>query len=513
MPRVIKGNAEGDDNVATLDEPGGSVTINVVVYNDTAAGIGDATLTSLSEDIYGDITTTGHNGITDTTCATGGLIEGGSSYSCYFVVDVTGEPKTVHDTVTVTLTNTAGFASDTDDANVVITDVVPDISVDKSAAPTSLPEPGGDVEFTVVVTNNSFEPVTITSLSDDVYGTLAGEAGVCEVGTVLAAGASCEFSITQWVEGDYSGPDQVNVFTAKAVDNDNGEATDDDDATVDFENVLPTIEVTKTANPTYVLIPGGNVTFTFVVKNTSTEEPVTITSLVDNIYDTLAGDADCKVGTVLAAGASCDFTITKFVGGSTAGQQVNVFTAKAVDNDNTEATDTDDATVDILATTSKIAPTQTTCQQYRDGTAEDYDTLMYNVSKSKIGSVSPGVIFFWSTVVASSDSFSLEGHQFNDSGALAWKDMGNLDVFLWDSNCDKVQTVTLDTAADGHPLLNVTGATGGATYYFSVKYDSNSLTGISVKRPYPTVNYTFQTMLDGALIVTSPDSVAVKPKK
>ena len=70
------------------------------------------------------------------------------------------------------------------------------------------------------------------------------------------------------------------------------------------------------------------------------------------------------------------------------GQQVNVFTAKAVDNDNTEATDTDDATVDILATTSKIAPTQTTCQMYQGGNAMDYTTLYYNISKGKVGSVS-----------------------------------------------------------------------------------------------------------------------------
>jgi hypothetical protein len=104
--------------------------------------------------------------------------------------------------------------------------------------------------------------------------------------------------------------------------------------------------VTKTANPTAVPETGGNVTFTFVVKNTSSEEPVTITSLTDSVYGTLAGDDDCKVGTVLAAGASCTFSITKFIGGVYPGpDHVNVFKAKAVDNDKTEATDTDDATV------------------------------------------------------------------------------------------------------------------------------------------------------------------------
>ena len=91
--------------------------------------------------------------------------------------------------------------------------------------------------FTFVVKNTTTEePVTITSLDDSVYGTLAGDDD-CKVGTVLAAGASCEFSFTKWVEGDYSGPDHVNVFTAKAEDNDNTDATDDDDATVDFTDV------------------------------------------------------------------------------------------------------------------------------------------------------------------------------------------------------------------------------------------------------------------------------------
>ncbi|WP_344115642.1 hypothetical protein, partial [Nocardioides marmoribigeumensis] len=88
-------------------------------------------------------------------------------------------------------------------------------------------ETGGDVDFTFTVKNTSGEEaVAITSLSDSVYGTLDGDAD-CQVGTLLAAGAECSFSITRTVEGDFSGPDHVNVFTTKAVDNDGTEATDD----------------------------------------------------------------------------------------------------------------------------------------------------------------------------------------------------------------------------------------------------------------------------------------------
>ena len=156
----------------------------------------------------------------------------------------------------------------------------------------------------------------------------------------LTRPGNCEFSITRWVEGDFSGPDHVNVFTGKAKDNEGNEDTATDDATVDFTDVIPYIEVTKTAGPTAVPETGGNVLFTFVVKNTSSEEPVTITSLSDSVYGTLTGDDDCKVGTVLAAGAGCEFTLTKWVEGDYSGpDHVNVFTAHAVDNDNTDASD------------------------------------------------------------------------------------------------------------------------------------------------------------------------------
>ena len=165
--------------------------------------------------------------------------------------------------------------------------MAPAIEVTKTADPTAVPETGGDVTFTFVVKNTSTEePVTITSLSDSVYGTLDGDDD-CKVGTVLAAGASAEFSITKWVEGDYSGPDHVDVFTAKAVDNDDTEATDDDDATVDFTDVLPTIEVTKTPNRR----PQCPETGEWVTYKVDDQEPHAETVTLDAITDQI-GDGD-----------------------------------------------------------------------------------------------------------------------------------------------------------------------------------------------------------------------------
>jgi len=348
-----------------VPETGGWVTFTYVVTNN---GLEDVTITSLSDSVYGPLAG-------DDDCQVGTVLPGSAesmlamaiipSGQCEFSItewvegDYSG-PDHVNIFTAIAEDNDGNADDATDDATVDFENVMPTIMVEKTADPTAVPETGGTVTFTYVVTNTSSEePVTITSLADDIYGALAGDDD-CAVGTVLAAGASCDFAISQWVEGDFTGPDHVNVFTAHAVDNDGTDATDDDDATVDFTNVAPAIMVEKTADPISVPETGGDVTFTFRVTNISTEEPVTITSLSDSVYGLLAGNDDCKVGTVLAAGAWCEFTLTVWVEGDYSGpDHHNVFTAVAEDNDGTDATDDDDATVDFENVLPAIEVTKT----------------------------------------------------------------------------------------------------------------------------------------------------------
>ena len=221
-------------------------------------------------------------------------------------------------------------------------DIMPDITVTKTANPTEVSETGGNVTFTYVVTNNASEPATITALSDDRFGTLTGDAD-CAVDTILAAGASCSFEATFAVPAGATGSTHVNVFTATAKDSQNNTDTATDNATVTRTDVLPDITVTKTANPTAVPETGGNVVFTFRVTNNSAEAAI-ISSLSDSVYGTLTGDTDCNVGTTVMD--YCEFSITRFVSGDFSGAaHRNVFTANATDNDGNTATDDDDATV------------------------------------------------------------------------------------------------------------------------------------------------------------------------
>ena len=98
-------------------------------------------------------------------------IAGGDSYSCSFVAPFNGNPGSLRDIVTAEgdAANGAPFLR-LASARVFITDILPDISVSKSAAPNPILEPGGPVTFSVGITNNTDEAVDLIGLVDDVHG-------------------------------------------------------------------------------------------------------------------------------------------------------------------------------------------------------------------------------------------------------------------------------------------------------------------------------------------------------
>jgi hypothetical protein len=324
----------------SLDEPGGTATFTVVVTNNSNPA-DPVTITSLVDDVHGDTTA-----IAGSTCVLPQTIVPGGSYTCQFTADISGNAGfSETDTVTASGTDDEGtYVEASDDAVVVIADVLPAIMIDKTANPTSIPETGGDVEFTIVVTNQSVEDVTIGSLTDSDFGLAAHCPDA--VGTVLAPLGTYTCTFTEALSGDFGGPDHLNVATVVVTDDEGNQATDNDPATVTFTDVLPDITVTKTALPTSVPETGGDVTFTYTVTNNNAEA-VSITSLADDQFGSLVGDADCQVGAVLAgSGGTCSFDATFAVpAGDYPGSHVNVFTAVAADDDGNTDTATDDATV------------------------------------------------------------------------------------------------------------------------------------------------------------------------
>jgi uncharacterized repeat protein (TIGR01451 family) len=328
---------EKNASAGSVPETGGDVTFTVTVTNQAAE---ELTLESLVDDVFGDLDGVGTCAVPQTLSADGG------SYSCSFTEALLGNAGTSHhNTVTGEAADDDGNSAFAEDDEIVdFSDVLPAITVDKSASVGTVSEAGADVTFTVVVTNTAAEAITLDSLIDDVFGNLDG-IGSCSVPQPLAAdGGTYECAFTEFVAGEPDAP-HVNVVTATASDDDGNEVTEDDDETVDFSDELPAIVVAKTANLASVPEQGGDVTFTVTVVNQSVES-LTLGALVDDVFGDLDGVGSCSVPQTLAAtGGSYECAFTEFLAGQPDAPHVNVVTATASDDDGNQATDSDDETV------------------------------------------------------------------------------------------------------------------------------------------------------------------------
>jgi hypothetical protein len=145
----------------------------------------------------------------------------------------------------------------------------PTITVTKTASPTSRPAPGGSFDFTVTVTNTSTGPVTLTSLTDNIYGDLNGQ-GNCATGAAIAAGGSYTCTFPGQFTGK-AGDSQTDTVTAVAADAGGQTATASGSATVTLTKAAPPghIEICKRAGN-----PGVTGTFTFTVGSHTVHVPV-----------------------------------------------------------------------------------------------------------------------------------------------------------------------------------------------------------------------------------------------
>jgi hypothetical protein len=110
----------------------------------------------------------------------------------------------------------------------------------KTASPSVLTEPGGEVTFEVSIYNTSPDvSVTVDSLLDDVYGDLNGQ-GTCAAPIVLqpsgTAGDAYSCSFTAAVTGN-SGDTEIDTVTASGIDENANLVSDQDSASVEIRQV------------------------------------------------------------------------------------------------------------------------------------------------------------------------------------------------------------------------------------------------------------------------------------
>ncbi|MEZ4597178.1 MAG: hypothetical protein R3C32_10370 [Chloroflexota bacterium] len=283
--------------------------------------------------------------------------------------------ETATDTVTGSGTDDDGVAlSDEDTAEVTFTDVRPTMTLSKTATPTSLDEPGGPVDFEIVVSNTSPEPITLTSLVDNQFGDLDGQ-GDCVVPQTIAASSSYTCVAPNLVTGD-AGDVHVNQVSAAAEDDEGNLVTAQDTATVTIDDTVPTITVDKQVTPDTLPEPGGTVQIRVEVTNPSNED-VVVTSLTDSIHGSLSGQGTCGLPTtVIANGGTYVCSLDVAVTGEPGDVETDVVTVTGEDNEGNVVTDSDDASVTITDVLPAVHVDKQTVPSSRPEPGGDYDIVV-----------------------------------------------------------------------------------------------------------------------------------------
>ncbi len=376
----------------SVAEPGAPVSFTVEIEN-TSAASDPVTLTSLTDDVYGDVTMV-QGDITATDCALV-TINPGDTTSCTFtaLVSCNAAASPATDTVTAAGTDDEGTAASAmASASVTCTDVLPSITVSKAASPTSITEPGGVVDFTVEVTNTSVagDPVTLTSLTDDVYGDVTmvqGDVTATDCALVtINPGDTTSCTFTAQVSCNAADGSAGDTVTAAGTDDEGNPVSGMASASVTCTDAAPSITVSKTPTPATVVEPGGPVDFTVEVTNLSVaSDPVTLDTLSDDVYGditTVQGDitaTDCALTTV-GPGDTYSCTFTAGVSGTAGDEITDTVTASGEDDEMTPVAGEASATVGVTGTDF--------------GDAEDpaYPTLL--ASGGARHTIPPGVTLF-----------------------------------------------------------------------------------------------------------------------
>ncbi len=242
-----------------------------------------------------------------------------------------------------------GQLTDCQIINVDVADVRPSVTFEKLVDITILPEPGGDFNFTLRITNTSVEPVLITALTDDNLPTNSFPEYV-DVHT-LAIGEVLDILYT------VSHTDAMTYYNTASVtvqDNEGTPVSAEATQTIEVTDVLPSVTLAKSVDVLSLPEPGGVFNFTLTITNNS-PETVWITELTDTNTTSLSDECLSMVSDnppytdygLIPAGesVSCMYSVMH----TEAGTYNNTASVKVIDNELNEASASDSQSVTVLA--------------------------------------------------------------------------------------------------------------------------------------------------------------------
>ena len=282
-------------DIQQVTEPGGDVTFTITVTKTDVDPLNLVNLQSLTDSVYGDITYV-HDAISSTNCNIPQTIYPNNPYKCNFTAYVNNEGFVGSEMDVVTATgvdsrNPPNNLKGSDDATVEVMGVSPTMIVEKMPDPDIVTEEGGYVKFTVTVTNTgvSSDPITLDNpfgLMDSAYGDITyvhdaiSSTDCSSPQTIRSDGEPYQCSFMAFVSGPPGS--EEDKITASGTDDEGVPVVATGTATVTISNLPASIEVQKTATPTHLPEPGGEVTYTAVITNTSVTDTITLNSLFDD---------------------------------------------------------------------------------------------------------------------------------------------------------------------------------------------------------------------------------------
>jgi uncharacterized repeat protein (TIGR01451 family) len=427
----------------TTVTPGGTITYTVVVSNTgvvaadgtpvddpIAAGIASQTWTCTGSAGAACTSTSGTGSISDViaTFPAGSFV----TYTVIAIVDTT-PPAIVSNTVTVTPTDptTVCTPGNTPGPCVATANVTSNaqISIAKTADTSAL-TPGGNVTYTITVTNTGAAAADGTTLDDPLPAGIASQTWTCAAN----AGATCAPNGTGAISDTLTTfpPGSFVTYTITATIDANPPATITNIATAnpppggictpgntpapcDAETsggAVPQISVTKTSDATGAVTPGGTVTYTLTATNAgSADAPNTLVS------DTMpAGVVAANWTCAATGGAACpsltgignvNETIATFPAGSSV-----VYTIVATVSATPPAS---------ITNTASVMPASGVCLP--GNTAPPCTAAASNASASQItvtktaddASYSGGGTLSWTLTITNSGSSSADGTSVSDA--------------------------------------------------------------------------------------------------
>jgi len=375
-----------------------------------------------------------------------------------------------------------------------------DLKLTKEAAPLTYNAVDQTITYTYNVTNDGNVVVNGITVTDN-------KTAVTLDKTYLDPGESTKGTATYAIlQEDIDAGWVTNLAVATGKYDDNKDVTSNEaTATVTAEQNAD-LKLTKEAAPLTYNAVDQTITYTYNVTNDGNV-------VVNGITVTDNKTAVTLDKTYLDPGESTKGTATYSIlqEDIDAGWVTNLAVATGKYDDNKDVTSNEaTATVKKVAPTGQICPTQTTCEQYMSGTAADLENAAYLFNKGTIKSVSPGVMFYYSTIVPDGTVTTISVDQSNND---SWPVMATdtKQVILYDSTCRKI--AVKDVKIEGSTVTLEVDNLPEGTYYLSVKYFLSSLKNYTPTDPSATVNYSFKTSLNGNLISESKDSIDLVPKK